>query len=167
MAKTGGGGDRHQQSSVAGIVLLRFFLGAFFLYEAITRLTEAKIFIAQIQKVTLMHGSFLTWGAGGGFTVFLQHTVHPHAAQFAWFIMLGGALAGVLFLFGFLTRLASLIAIPISLFFLLATLHGPTPYFGCNAAFLVSELAVMIAAAGRTWGIDALLARNTKVKILW
>lgn len=166
MAKSGGG-DKHQQASVIGMVLARVFLGAFFLFDGINRLSDSAAFVTGLQRATTVNGSFVHWSAWQPFTSFLKHTVHPHADLFAWLFMLLGVLAGGLLLIGFLTRLGAILAIPINLFFLLATIHAPAPNFGFNLAFLVLEVAVLIAAAGRTLGFDALLARHTRVKLLW
>jgi uncharacterized membrane protein YphA (DoxX/SURF4 family) len=173
MAKSGGG-DKHQQLCVAGMVLLRFFLGAFFLIDSIGKLGAMDLYIRLFSNATLLRGIFVANSAWGGFSAFLVRVVHPHAAMFAWIILLLGALTGLLLIAGFLTRLAALFALAISAFFLCASWAGPGPgHFGDHTAFqtyltfIVIEIAVLIAAAGRTWGFDALLAKRTKVKLLW
>lgn len=167
------GGDGHFQASAVGMALVRIFLGAFFLFDGIHTLMKQDTFLKLLFNATAVHGSFVKGSAWAGYEGFLLKTVHPHYTLFGWIIMLAMVLIGLFFLFGFLTRLAALIAIPITLFFLLATWQGAAPSFGnyapmyAHTGFLVMEFAVFIAAAGRTWGIDAILARKTKVKLLW
>lgn len=171
MAKCGG--DGHFQSSARGLALVRIFLGAFFLFEGITKLMEQKQFIKLLASETLPYGSFVMGSMWQWFDGFLIKTVHPNATLVGWIFMIAAVLIGLFFLAGFLTRLAALLAIPITLFYLFATWKGLAPPFGnypplvVHVAFLVMEIGVFIAAAGRTWGVDAYLARKTKVKLLW
>lgn len=169
MAKgSAGGGDRHPQASIAGVVLLRFFLGFFFLYVAAVKLMHPQAFIDSLHGVLAPGGQFVTGDvAWPAFTHFLKTTVYTHLAAWAWLIMLGEGMVGVLFLLGFLTRLAALGGLALSTAYLLSTLHLTASDWGVNAAFVAMNLAVLIAAAGRTWGLDALLARRTRVKLLW
>lgn len=166
MAKSGGGGS-NARANVVGMVLVRIFLGVIFLAEGIARLTAQREFSAFLQKTTAAGGAYLRTSAWDGYANFLLHTVHAHIALFTWMLILGGLLAGALFLLGLLTRLAAILAMLMSFFFLFAVWGGPMPYWSSHAALLIMALATLIAAPGRTWGIDAIIARRTKVKILW
>ncbi|HEY3417977.1 MAG TPA: TQO small subunit DoxD [Armatimonadota bacterium] len=163
-APTGGG---HAQISIAGIVLIRLFLGGLFLYNGIWDVLRNTNFLLQLRAATADGGEFILGNTLPAFSTFLSHTVHPHYQMFGWVLIVGELLIGVLFLFGLLTRLAALLAIPFSLFFLLATLHTGSTSLGTHGSLLAMELAVLIAAAGRTWGLDSLLAKRTKVRIFW
>ena len=130
-------------------------------------ISKPRDFQQMIASATGIKGSFVLWSAWQPFSDFLVKSVHPNAEAFAWVLILLSLLAGALLLVGFLTRLAAIFACCVSLFFLLATWAAPAPNFSFHAALLCMEWAVLIAAAGRTFGFDRLLARRTKVKILW
>jgi len=77
-----------------------------------------------------------------------------------------------LLLLGLLTRLGAFFALLLSVAFTLATFHlvDGRLAVGLGAVslgFVVMALAVIIAAAGRTWGFDAAIAKRSKTKILW
>ncbi len=171
---SGGGGDKDPQASIAGMVLVRLFLGGFFIYMSLAALSSPDVFVSQVRVATSVNGMFFTGNVWPEFAGFLARVVSPQAVLFAWLVMLGEFALGVLFLLGLLTRLAALLAIVCNGLFLLATLHIGVGHdeinaynLGLNAGFLAMELAVLIAAAGRTWGLDRLIARKTKIKLLW
>jgi thiosulfate dehydrogenase [quinone] large subunit len=166
-ASAGGGGDRHPQASIAGMVIVRLFVGAFFLYAAYTKLADPAAFIHALARETAEGGSYIVHAAWPGFADFLRQTVAPHATLFGWLVMIGECLAGGLLFLGLLTRLAAVIAILLSATYLLATLYSSAASWGINAAFLTMEVAVLVAAAGRTCGIDRVLARHARVKLLF
>ncbi|MHB9025712.1 MAG: TQO small subunit DoxD [Armatimonadota bacterium] len=168
MAKGGASSSGgHAQASVAGIVFIRLFLGAFFLYSGIWDVLRHEGFLVGLREATARGGQFIVHNYWPAFATFLTRTVHPHSDLFGWALIVGELVLGVLFLFGFMTRLAALIAIPFSVFFLLATLHTESLSLGTHGSLLAMEIAVLISAAGRTWGLDSLLARRTKVRIFW
>jgi thiosulfate dehydrogenase [quinone] large subunit len=169
MAKSsGGGGDRHQQASVAGMVLIRIFLGLFFLYHVLAEmLADPAGFIAAFRELTGPSGQYVVTNEWPAYAEFLSLVVSPHAQLVGWLIVTGELLFGIMLLIGLLTRLAALGTLAISLFFLLATLWVSGYIWGMYAALIAMEVAVIIAAAGRTWGLDALIARRTRLKLLW
>lgn len=166
MAKFGND-DKHPQLCVAGMVIIRLFLGAFFLIQGVQFMAKSSNFPLMIENATAGGGNFTMWSGWPAFSKFLVQTVHPHADTYAWLIIIISLLAGVMLLLGLLTRLAAFMTMLVSIFFLLATWTAPTPNFAFHAALLCMELAVLVAAAGRTFGIDRKIARKTKVKILW
>ena len=171
MAK--GGGDRHQQLCTYGMALIRVFLGLCFILYSINALMTIHKYIASLSAATSAQGVLVKWSINAGYAGFLQHVVQPNVQTVTWGILIASLLVGVLLLIGLLTRLAALLAMPITLLFLLATWCSPAvaPWqlatFTGHFAFLLMELVVLVSAAGRTFGIDNLLARQAKYNILW
>lgn len=162
-----GGGDRHLQASAAGMALIRLFLGGFFLYNAITKVMDANMFLHYLQNATAPGGSFVTMNTWPPFADFLVANIHPHADLFSWLVIAGELTVGATLVLGLLTRLAALGGLAMSALYLLATMHLSAAYLGVNAAFIAMEIAVIISAAGRTFGIDRAIAKRTRVKLLW
>ncbi|MHB9132203.1 MAG: TQO small subunit DoxD [Armatimonadota bacterium] len=174
MARSGsaGGGTQPAQANIIGVVILRLFLGAFFIYNSVVNLSNAGSYLDFIRQSTGPHGAFVKGNLWPPFAHFLVTTVNQHSQAFGWAILIIGLLIGVLFLFGFLTRLAALLAMAFNLFFLLAMLHDTTApvviyAFTANLALIMMELVVLIGAAGRTLGLDALLAQRTRIRLFW
>jgi len=177
VAPGGGGGDKHPQASIAGIVLIRLVLGLLCVYQGVTALaslpaTDSLSFIDQFNQATGKNGLLITGNIWPGLAHFLQYGVHDHIISYAWLVMLVWLLGGLMLLLGFLTRLAAFCVLVLSLVFLLSTVYtadggANMPFITQNIALIAMELAVIIAAAGRTWGIDRLIGRNAKVKLLW
>jgi len=171
------GGDRHPQASMAGMVLIRVFLGAFFLYTGLSKLTTfhqtmGDAFINLLRNATSgdipSHGmNLVTHSIWPFYADFLVNVVNPHVEMFAWMVIIGEILVGALFIIGLLTRGAALVAFIMNCCYLLGTYHLGLPQQGLNIAFIIMELAVFIAAAGRTLGIDYFLAAHTRVKLFW
>lgn len=168
MAKVAGGDAGHAQGSVVGMVLVRAFVGAFFLSAAVSQITDFTPYLRYIHGAVASHGAFIADSmAPAFFTRFLSQTVAPHAHTAVLVVIGVEILVGALLVLGLLTRLGGFLALLLSTAFLLATMHLNGPYLGIHAAFIAMELGIIIAAAGRTLGIDQLLARKSKVKILW
>ena len=170
MAKSAGG---HSTASAAGMAIIRLFLGAFFLYCGIDQLMHAGEFIGYFKGLSASHSVSAIPGIWAYYAGFVHAPVTAQTAALAGWTIIGlEILVGVLLVIGLLTRLAVLIPLIANLSFFYAT-HALTKEgmllhsFWLNGAFFVMELAVLIAAAGRTWGLDAILARKTKVRILW
>lgn len=169
MAKNAGsGGDRHPQGSIAGMVMIRLFMGAFFLYGALAdKLSNPAKFISYLSDMTGSGGDFIRDNQFPAFARFLENTVHPNANAFGWLIITAELVLGIMLVAGLLTRLAGFGALLLSGAYLLATLHLSASRWAINMAFVVMAVAVIIAAAGRTWGVDAFIARRTRLKLLW
>ncbi len=169
MAKNAaGGGGGHAQASIAGIALLRIFLGAFFLYIVFTeKIGNPAGFTRDLADWTARDGLFVVGNQWPAFGRFLTSSVHPNAQAVAWLLIFTELFAGAMLLVGLLTRLAGFGALVLSVLYTLATFHLPAEFWSNDLAYAAISLAVIIAAAGRTWGIDAFIAQRTKVKLLW
>ena len=113
-------------------------------------------FVAELKQDTAPDGRFVAqnvWPACAGL---LPRYVYPHARLFAWLILVGEALVGLLLLIGLLTRPAALGALLLSAVYLLATMHLSSMALAANAGFFAMALAVLISGPGHTLGVDAL-----------
>jgi uncharacterized membrane protein YphA (DoxX/SURF4 family) len=113
---------------------------------------------------------FKTLAAGhpaGWYKQFLIKRAIPHASAFAFLVTWGEIVIGFMLLIGLATGLAGLIAI-----FMHLNYHLASSWMGGASAF-INLYAIVITAlmvttsAGRTWGVDAWLARRVPMKILW
>lgn len=226
MAK--GAADQLAKASIAGMVLIRIFLGAFLLYSASAKIiapmetippelppvplvqpaTRApapvnsvasptsparplprpaparhvvappppavnapsmfspEAFISMLRESTAPGsdaehaGRFVRHNVNPDFALFLTGIVNPNADAFGWLVIVGEAGLGLLFLFGLLTRVAALLALVMNAGYLLATMHLSPTYISANTAFLVMELAVLMAGAGRMFGMDGMMGKK-------
>jgi uncharacterized membrane protein YphA (DoxX/SURF4 family) len=144
------------------LALLRVYLGVVFLVAAIPK---------QQGDFTTGLTVFLQGKAMGQshlfYREFLQQVVLPNAHLFAALVTWGELLVGVLLIFGLLTRLAAGVALLLTLNYMLAKGAWPWAPSSNDAAFAAISLALMIGAAGRTFGLDAILARRWPRSPFW
>lgn len=166
----------HPHASTIGLVLVRIFLGGFFLFSAYGMLQSPQHFIANLSWATAGNGLFVVGNVWPAYGAFLAHTVHGNAHLVGWMVIVGQLIVGLFLLLGFLTRLAAGLGFIMATLFLLATMHlagargGIDIAFimlGLNGGFMAMTMACLVAGAGRTFGIDAFLMRTTGAKILW
>jgi uncharacterized membrane protein YphA (DoxX/SURF4 family) len=90
---------------------------------------------------------------------FLLHTVLPHARLFAHLTAWGEVVAGVLLTLGLLTGAGALIGLVLVASYGLATQWMSPNQQGFHLVLFALMLAFVFARAGRTWGLDGVLAR--------
>jgi uncharacterized membrane protein YphA (DoxX/SURF4 family) len=103
------------------------------------------------------------WIARGSVHVyvdFLRNVVVPHAAAFRTFQLVAELAIALLLLAGLLTPLTSIIAAGFTLNLLVASRGTPNDWWGTYVLMLAILAAVAVSQAGRTWGVDAFLARR-------
>jgi thiosulfate dehydrogenase (quinone) large subunit len=98
---------------------------------------------------------------------FLQEVVLPNAQLFATLVTWGELLVGVLLILGLMTRLSATVALLLPLNYLLAKGAWPWTPSSNDAAFAAISLALVIGAAGRTFGLDSILAKRWPRSALW
>jgi uncharacterized membrane protein YphA (DoxX/SURF4 family) len=76
-------------------------------------------------------------------------------------------LVGVAIVFGVVTRLSAVVALLFSLGYLRSTGAWLDPAGGGHAAHAAISIALLVGAAGRTMGLDAVLARRWPRSPLW
>lgn len=101
------------------------------------------------------------------YRAFLTSTVLPHLPAFAWLVKGGELLVAIGLIGGLATRLGALAALVLTLNYMFA--KGAWPWFPSSndGAFAALALALIIARAGRTCGVDSYLARRWPGVPLW
>lgn len=97
---------------------------------------------------------------------FLNTTVVNNAAFFAWLIFAGELVAGICLLLGLFTRLGGLAATLSAVLNLMAAAGGGGDSIGQNYLLLLLGLIFLIVPAGRYIGLDGVLQRRSKARIL-
>jgi uncharacterized membrane protein YphA (DoxX/SURF4 family) len=91
---------------------------------------------------------------------FLEGTVLPHSSIFAQLTAWGETVAGIGLTLGLLTGVASLVGLLLVINYGLATQWMSPGQQGFHLVLFFLMLAFFFARAGRTWGLDRLLARR-------
>lgn len=146
----------------AALVLLRVYLGAVFLIAALPKLQGdfTPGLIGFLERVALQKGHMF-------YQEFIRQVVLPHAAFFAALVTSGEFLVGVLLILGLLTRLASIVVLILAVNYMFAKGAWFWSPSSNDAAFAIISVALLIGAAGRTLGLDALLVRRWPRSPLW
>jgi thiosulfate dehydrogenase [quinone] large subunit len=153
----------------ASIALLRVVVGAWFLKAVWTKLEVAQAwgvvpYLAPSPRFLGFHprrvaefaaGNPVTW-----YKDFLEATVLPHASVFATLQAYGEAAVGAGLVLGFLTGLTALVGLFMAVNFGLATQWMTFGQQGFHLLLTTSMVIFLIARAGRSWGLDALVLRR-------
>lgn len=137
------------------LALLRIYLGVVFLVAVVPKIAGDSAF------APLMNGFLENVGLSQGhgfYQPFLESVVMPRDELFAGLVVAGEAVAAIGLITGAATRLAGAVAAVLALNYMFAKgvwLWTPSSN---DAAFLVIALVVVAGAAGRTLGVDRLLA---------
>jgi thiosulfate dehydrogenase (quinone) large subunit len=146
----------------AALVLLRIYLGVIFLVAAWPKLGEdfTPGLTGFLQKVALEKGHPFYQG-------FVERVVLPNASLFAGLVTWGELLVGVTLVLGLTTRLSAAVALILSVNYLFAKGAWFWTPSSNDAAFAAISLALLIGAAGRTFGLDEWLARRWPRSPFW
>lgn len=153
------------QMAGAAFALLRIFVGLMFLTSGIEKWDWfRKDYMATAAKNTAgnLRGTFLEGSSG-----FFVHTVAAHSLLFTVLVVGGEIVIGLLLTLGLFSRAASLYALGLNLVYLAAYWRAGSPWQMLNEAFLMLEVAFLMIGPGRTFGVDARLARKRPGWILW
>jgi uncharacterized membrane protein YphA (DoxX/SURF4 family) len=96
----------------------------------------------------------------GWYKDFLEQTVLPNAALFATLQVWGEVAVGIGLVLGLLTRLTAVVGLYLALNFGLASQWMSFGQQGFHLLLATSMVIFIGAAAGRAWGVDALLQRR-------
>ena len=146
----------------AALVLLRVYLGTVFLVAAGPKLGRdfSPQLVEFLQNVGFKRAyPFYRW--------FLATVVLPNAHLFGLMIPWGELLVGTLLILGLLTRLTAAGALLILVNYMLAKGAWIWTPSSNDAAFALIALALLMGAAGRTLGVDSVLARRWPRSPLW
>lgn len=144
------------------LVLLRLQLGVVLLVSGIPKIREdfTPRLIAFLQNVALEKGHAF-------YQEFVRSVVLPHADVFAVLISWGEVLAGGALVLGLATRFASAGVLLLMLNYLFAKGAWLWTPSSNDAAYVAIAIALLIGAAGRTLGVDEVLAKRWPRSPLW
>lgn len=135
--------------------LLRIAVGIFFANEAVSKIRQGWLisgsgFARSVKGYPSAH-------SGGFYHHFVADVILAHASLFAVLTTLAEWAAAISLTLGLLTRAGALLALWLNLNFML--LRGFTnPSGTLDKVFVVIEIVLIVAAAGRVWGLDRLVA---------
>ncbi len=146
----------------AALVLLRVYLGVIFLVAAWPKLRGdfTPELTGFLQKVALENGHPF-------YREFVQRVLLPNASLFATVVTWGELLVGLTLLLGLITRFSAGVALVLTVNYMLAKGAWLWTPSSNDAAFAIISLALLIGAAGRTFGVDAFLARRWPRSPFW
>lgn len=156
--------DDARQGTLARRALagLRIYVGVIFLLAVVPKLSG---------DFTPRLSGFLSHvGLAEGhpfYRAFLTTTVLPHLALFAGLVKAGELLVALSLIGGLATRLGALLAVVLTLNYMFAKGAWPWQPSSNDGAFAVIALVLIIARAGRTFGLDRHLAERWPGVPLW
>lgn len=131
------------------VALLRIFMGYYFLEEAIGRINSGFLTNPVLQEV------LRKWCDGShgvpAYEGFIENFVLPHWQVFSHLAVFGGMAVGLSYIFGLMVRPASLVAILLSVNFLMAT--GPDTLI-LNKILIAINVMFLLSSPGRCLGFD-------------
>jgi uncharacterized membrane protein YphA (DoxX/SURF4 family) len=131
-------------------VLARIYLGISFLFSDHGNARPNEL--AGFLKFALKNGY-------GWYQNLLNSVVVPHSSTFGTFVVIAEIYIGIALVLGFTTRLAALVALFLLLNYMCA--KGALPWGpGIDQSDIVLALIILLSDAGRTFGIDRLVARR-------
>jgi uncharacterized membrane protein YphA (DoxX/SURF4 family) len=122
----------------AALALLRVYLGLAFVLTAVPKLQDT----------------------------FTDVPTHSNAQLFGSMVSWGELLVGALLILGLVTRLSAAAALLLTLNYMWAKEASPD-LSSNDTAFVAISLALLFGAAGRTFGLDAMLARRWPRSPFW
>jgi uncharacterized membrane protein YphA (DoxX/SURF4 family) len=146
----------------AALVLLRVYLGVVFLLAALPKLQldSRADFAGFLQQRALDTGHAF-------YRPFVETVLLPNSTAVAPLVGWVEALVGVTLVAGLLTRFSAGLAMVLALNYMFAKGAWFWTPWSHDASFFVIALALLIGAAGRSLGIDAMLARRWPRSPLW
>jgi len=145
------------------VVILRLHLGVILLLTDAGKLTRDQPFSVEMLAF-LQHAMR---NASAPYRAFVEHAVIPHATTFSVLVLAGELVAGLSLLFGIATRAGAAIAMLLFVNYMLAKGRMFWSPDSEDAAVFFSALVVGLAAAGRSFGVDAFLHRRWPRVPLW
>ena len=131
-------------------VLARIYLGISFLFSDHGNARPNEL--AGFLKFALKNGY-------GWYQNLLNSVVVPHSSTFGTFVVIAEIYIGIALVLGFTTRLAALVALFLLLNYMCA--KGALPWGpGIDQSDIVLALIILLSDAGRTFGLDRLVARR-------
>lgn len=146
------------------IALLRIYLGIVFLVAVVPKVASGAPFAP---RMTGFLENVALGSAHGFYRDFLQSVVLPRPELFAGLVVAGEVVAGLGLVTGTATRLTGSVAALLALNYLFAKGAWFWTPSSNDAAFFMIALVVVLGAAGRTLGVDRILASRYPRSPLW
>jgi len=147
------------------MTILRIYLGVILLYTVIGKFLSHNPFVFEMTdylKIMMSRGRIPAF-----YLHFLQVAVIPHAGLFSYLVMAGELTAGIGLLTGTFTRLSAGIALVLFLNYMWSKGRWFWSPDSEDAAVFFIALVLLLAPAGRLFGIDVFLAKKWPRGILW
>lgn len=146
----------------SALMILRLYLGVVFLVAALPKFQRdfTPGLVGFLEQVALQRGHPF-------YQQFVHDIVLPNASAFAVLVGWGELLVGVTLILGLLTRFSAGVALVLALNYMFAKGAWFWTSSSNDAAFVAISLSLLIGAAGRTLGLDALLARRWPRSPFW
>jgi thiosulfate dehydrogenase (quinone) large subunit len=146
----------------AALTFLRIYLGVIFLLAAGPKVQDdfTPRLATFLQRVALNSGHPF-------YQEFVRQLVVPNIPLFAALIAWGELLVGSTLVLGVVTRLSAAGALLLTLNYMFAKGAWPWSSSSNDAAFASIAIALIIGAAGRTFGLDAFLAKRWPRSPFW
>jgi uncharacterized membrane protein YphA (DoxX/SURF4 family) len=146
------------------LVLLRVFVGVIFFFALSPKVAAGSAYQDQLRGFLT---NYAMNNAHPFYREFLSSTVLPNVALFSKLVVVGEAFVAIAMVTGTVTRLAGVVAMFLLVNYMFAKgLWWWNPSSNDSAFFMIA-LALVIGAAGRTAGVDAVLARRWPNVVLW
>ena len=136
---------------------LRIYLGVYYIYECYSRYNND--FVSANIIPSLIKDNLSEQLNIGGYQNFISGYILDHWKFVAYFVLICVLLIGISFIFGFMVKVFSLIAIFLSLHILM---------FGSSSDFLIHQILIgvnltfFLIGAGRCIGIDYFFYKKTR-----
>ena len=145
------------------LAIVRILVGALFISVSIKKFGDAGFFEPEgLARELSQNGVAFPF-----YQAILDRYIFPHATVFSYLVATGELIVGLSFVLGAFTNLFSLVAVFMILNFSMAVCYG-------NIGSLIGHLVLMgvvgllgVYSAGRTWGLDAFLARRLSPRLVF
>jgi thiosulfate dehydrogenase (quinone) large subunit len=146
----------------AALTLLRIYFGVVLLVAGIPKIQSdfTPRLVGFLNEVALVKGHAF-------YQEFVRDVVLPHAQIFAGLVSWGEVLVGMALVLGLCTRFAAAAALLLMVNYMFAKGNWFWYPSSNDAAFSAISIALLIGAAGRTLGLDLLLAERWPRSPLW
>jgi uncharacterized membrane protein YphA (DoxX/SURF4 family) len=153
-------------SAGRGLALMRMAFGLYFLSYAVDKTTAGWLTSAGPMTMSVFGNPNATPPSRGLsanatplYADFLTNVVQPNTGLFSTLVVLGECVAGLLLLFGLLTRFGAIVGITLNLNYMF--MKGlPSNGGSIDRLFLAAEIVFLLAAAGLIWGLDGALRQQ-------
>jgi uncharacterized membrane protein YphA (DoxX/SURF4 family) len=138
-------------------VLARVYLGTSFLFSDHGNAQANEL--AGFLKYALRNGY-------GWYKSLLNSVIVPHSSTFGMLVVIAEIYVGIALVLGFTTRLAALVALFLLVNYMCA--KGALPWGpGIDQSDIILALIILLSDAGRTFGLDKLVARRFPKLWIW